>query len=596
MNKYFTLIFTLGNLSLSLLFSQDEGGALPINLAAYGGTESILLIWDIPSDNEIEEIQLFRSSELTSSYDMIDLDEMVRDRYLDRDVITGVLLFYRVEIQMADGARYSSSIKTPALARSFDLLEYERIMESVVTEYPQTISLKDEIIDIHSFNSSLLQDYFAIQSPIDIENLQMLNLFLLTEKVNFSSFINVFGLKGLTQIEPLFNGFEIELMENYLNVSFQQLEPIYRQNLLLSPEEWNQEKANLLTVITTKLASGKDIIRQDKNFIESLSAIKMTGLIRDNESFRIHLTQLFETISHVQLMNGDEMIEVHLNEYSDMVVIPDTWNHVELWLNDDLIQSIPTIYENGSMTISLDDQYYFKDKATTAQVVKSIPDQEFELNELMFNSFDKKINIEIAGQSNDFTVLGVFLNDSLLFEWEPNPTFQILYYDSSAILPENAQFGWLHLCQFENENWEIIESRPLNLNKPFHEGKIPDRESWSDLSFKTFGRANDLTKSSQAVNLIPEIFALYQNYPNPFNSSTKITFDLLEASIVNVFVSDARGRKIEVFLDEVFLVNGTYSFTWSGEFQSSGIYFVTVEAQSGDYLPFVMSRKMIYLK
>jgi hypothetical protein len=154
----------------------------------------------------------------------------------------------------------------------------------------------------------------------------------------------------------------------------------------------------------------------------------------------------------------------------------------------------------------------------------------------------------------------------------------------------------MHLCQFENDKWEIIESRPLKLDRSYHEVKVPDMGSWSELSFVTFGEANDITKSTQVTQMIPEIFALYQNYPNPFNSSTKITFDLLEESVVSLFVTDARGRKLDIFLDEVFLENGTYSFNWSGEFRSSGVYFITVEAQSAEYLPVVMSRKMIYLK
>jgi len=159
MNKNFIFIFALGILSLSQLFSEERE-SLPIKLEAYGGTESILLIWDIPSEGEIEEILLFRSRELVSIYDSIDLDDIIIDRYLDKDVIAGNLLFYRVEIQMVDGKHYSSPIQTPALARPLDILENERTLDSVVKEYPSTILLKDEIIDIHSFNTSLILGFF----------------------------------------------------------------------------------------------------------------------------------------------------------------------------------------------------------------------------------------------------------------------------------------------------------------------------------------------------------------------------------------------------------------------------------------------------
>ncbi len=586
----------LGILSPLLLCAAVKEKSVSINLEAYGGAESILLIWDLPNEDNIASIQLFRSSDLMSSYEIIDLDETIRDRYLDRNVQTGELLFYRIEIQMFDGTVYSSPFKTPALARPLDMLEKERIIESNVNEYPETIFSIDEIVNIHSFNSTLLHDYFVKQFPLEIENIQILQMYLLMEEVDFSSFINVFSLEDLKVLKFLFDDFDKEVIENYIDDSFQKLEPIFRQNLLLSPAEWNREKLDLLRVITTKLKAGKDIYYEDQVFLESLPEMRIAGLIRGEDTLKVQIIQLVETASPVQLKNGDESVEVNLFENPVITIIPNTWEYVELWLNNKLIQSVPVIYEKGTMTISLDNQFIFDDESRTVQIIRSIPDHEYELNEIGFKSFNNKLSIEISGQSEGFNELGVFIDDSLLFEWETSPTFNLSYLDSSSILTENRDFNWLHLCQYENDKWEIIESRPLKLDSSYHEGKVPDMGSWSELSFVTFGEANDITKSTQVTQMIPEIFALYQNYPNPFNSSTKITFDLLEESVVSLFVTDARGRKLDIFLDEVFLENGTYSFNWSGEFRSSGVYFITVEAQSAEYLPVVMSRKMIYLK
>jgi hypothetical protein len=41
---------------------------------------------------------------------------------------------------------------------------------------------------------------------------------------------------------------------------------------------------------------------------------------------------------------------------------------------------------------------------------------------------------------------------------------------------------------------------------------------------------------------------------------------------------------------------GIYSYNWNGEKFSSGLYFMTIQAQTDDYLPIIFSRKMIYLK
>ena len=172
----------LGILSPLLLCAAVKEKSVSINLEAYGGAESILLIWDLPNEDNIASIQLFRSSDLMSSYEIIDLDETIRDRYLDRNVQAGELLFYRIEIQMFDGTVYSSPFKTPALARPLDMLEKERIIESNVNEYPETIFSIDEIVNIHSFNSTLLHDYFVKQFPLEIENIQILQMYRSEER------------------------------------------------------------------------------------------------------------------------------------------------------------------------------------------------------------------------------------------------------------------------------------------------------------------------------------------------------------------------------------------------------------------------------
>ena len=51
-----------------------------------------------------------------------------------------------------------------------------------------------------------------------------------------------------------------------------------------------------------------------------------------------------------------------------------------------------------------------------------------------------------------------------------------------------------------------------------------------------------------------------------------------------------------LFFEENKMNKGLYSYTWNGENFSSGLYFMTIQAQIDDYLPIIFSRKMIYLK
>ncbi len=67
-------------------------------------------------------------------------------------------------------------------------------------------------------------------------------------------------------------------------------------------------------------------------------------------------------------------------------------------------------------------------------------------------------------------------------------------------------------------------------------------------------------------------FRLEQDYPNPFNPSTKIKFDLPDASNVTLVVYDVLGRQVAE------LANGHYEagyhlVTWNAAVQASGIYY-----------------------
>ena len=45
-----------------------------------------------------------------------------------------------------------------------------------------------------------------------------------------------------------------------------------------------------------------------------------------------------------------------------------------------------------------------------------------------------------------------------------------------------------------------------------------------------------------------------------------------------------------------FFNSGIYNYLWEGENLSSGIYFITLQAEVNNIQPVVFSRKMIYLK
>mgnify|MGYP000020521835 FL=1 len=598
MNRIKLNIFALGILFPFLLFGADIEGNTSIKLDAYGGPGSILLIWDLPENEIISSIRIFRSNDMMSTYEIIDLDGIITDRYLDNDLFTHDLLFYRLEMETIDSRILSSAYHTPAFARSMDTQHLDKIIAELEQSYPVTFSARSEITDIHEFESVLIYDFILNHIPSEISQMNALQMYLLMEEINFDSFLNILSVEDFKACTFLFADNDPSALHDYIENAFNELEPLFRQQVLFAPAEWHDEKLDLIDILNRKFSSAIEIYRDDSAFLESLPPVLITNLVKDSSGLKISINRFRVNESSIELHMNEESISVPF-EYNDsqMISIPSHWEYVELLIAGDVVQSLPVVNEEGVLSIALDDQYIFSDEIFDLKTMRSIPEQDFQLNEIAYNAIEQKLSVEIAGNSDWSIQLGLFINDSLLWVWNSVPGFEMSFLDSNWVLMTSKENGWLHLCQVnENDAWKILESRPLHLQESFHESKVPDLGTWTALSFSTFGESNDITRSQQNKQFIPEIFALYQNYPNPFNSNTNITFDLLDEATVSLYVADAKGRKLQVYLDEIFLEKGFYSFNWSAEFQSSGIYFITLQAQTSDYLPVAMSRKMIYLK
>ena len=533
-----------------------------------------------------------------STYKIIDLDGIITDRYLDKDLFSDELYFYRLEMETIDQRILSSAHETPAFAKPKDAEYLEQNITELQQSYPVTVSAYLELTDIHEFKSVLIHDYILKHISFNISQIHMLQMYLLMEEIHIESFLNILSIEEFKACQLLFAEKDLSSLFEYFEIAFNEFNLLLRQQILLTPLEWQEEKANLLKILENKFYEAVNIYENDEIFLESLPSIRATNLVKDSSGVKIHLHQFEDLGSSVELYMNEESIPVFFeNGNSQMIAIPDDWKYVELLIAENVVQTLPILNEEGLLSIAMDDQYLFADEITDVRTMRSIPKQDFQLNEIAYIDMENKLQVEVAGNSDWSTELGLFMNDSLLWEWYSIPEFSVSFIDSNWILQMSNDYNWLHLCRVnENDEWEILESRPLIMGESFFESKVPDLGTWTKLSYSSFGESNDITRTQKTHQLIPEIFALYQNYPNPFNSSTNITFDLLEDANVSLFVADARGRKLKVFLEEIFLESGFYSFDWSPEYQSSGVYFITLQAQLGDYLPIVMSRKMIYLK
>ncbi|MCB9358150.1 MAG: T9SS type A sorting domain-containing protein [Calditrichaeota bacterium] len=103
----------------------------------------------------------------------------------------------------------------------------------------------------------------------------------------------------------------------------------------------------------------------------------------------------------------------------------------------------------------------------------------------------------------------------------------------------------------------------------------------------TVGEVESLVEPHSSV--VSE-FALHQNFPNPFNPSTQISYDLADATNVNLAVFDLLGRQVAT------LVNGAqnagrYTVNFDASSLPSGMYFYRLETKN-----FTDMKKMMLLK
>jgi len=88
---------------------------------------------------------------------------------------------------------------------------------------------------------------------------------------------------------------------------------------------------------------------------------------------------------------------------------------------------------------------------------------------------------------------------------------------------------------------------------------------------------------------------LAQNYPNPFNPSTKIDFELPENANVTLKVFDIAGKEVAVILNE-HKAAGYYTNSFNSNGLSSGIYFYSINAVTGNGNKYSEVKKMMLVK
>jgi len=101
----------------------------------------------------------------------------------------------------------------------------------------------------------------------------------------------------------------------------------------------------------------------------------------------------------------------------------------------------------------------------------------------------------------------------------------------------------------------------------------------------------DTTNAIDNSAHVAKAFILYQNYPNPFNPTTDISYQLPQASRINLSIYNLLGQKVATLVNKQQPA-GTFKVRWNATGFVSGLYFYRIETNKG----FVQTRKLILLK
>ena len=266
-----------------------------------------------------------------------------------------------------------------------------------------------------------------------------------------------------------------------------------------------------------------------------------------------------------------------------------------LFRSDVFIQNLPLIIRDA-IICTIEGDLIPMDSTSPGFIKVGRKKSSLLLNEINWNPFSRRLGIELMAKEDIDEVYTIKNNEMILWEISVPAGLNKQYVDSTLILNQEVSFPVVITLEslFEDIS-QFIEYIVLD-SLPFSISRLPDGQSWHYSNTQTLGLSNNQSNISLSEQFVPELFILYQNYPNPFNGQTKISFDLLEDAIINLYITDATGRIHDKIVEEEYKNSGIHNYVWDGNGRSTGIYFITLVAKINDAPPAIFSRKMIYLK
>jgi hypothetical protein len=584
--KYKILLVRLAFFFSVIIGNNTEKDAI-VDLSVYDGQGGLLIEWFAPGSIQVKEVKVLRKKIGESNFILLSTFPYNIGRYLDKGCLEDTRYYYKIEITQNNGTVITSDVKRPSFGTCLE--SQNGIVKNIKIKSLRSLIIFDLL---NSLDNSKLDNQ---KKSLSI----LLNSILEKKTVNW---IENFPLKYLKESAPLINHFSLLLGEYPAVERAIKYQPIFSNTMLLTPTEWISNFSNEIITLQNEWILLEAAYPQAINYFDKIDPMKIVKCSYDQDHkpvvnlFFFHPEKLIN--KELFFLHDDQYIEIDIskisNERNQEVKIPEYWDHISLMMNDTLIEKYDLIKNKNII-------YTLKGELIPALDVKSPfikVEREYSdlrINEVQWNNLTQKLNLELTYDLKPTDHYSVSCSSQNLWELKSETDFKNNFIDSSFNIGsfglESKVIAINIIEKSQNRALEYIVLNELSFLRARNE-----ELKWSQVDKETFGRSNKESNLNYDSSLVPELFVLYQNYPNPFNGQTRIAFDLLGDAVVSLFVADATGRIHNKILEKEFITSGSYTFLWNGDKRSTGIYFITLQAQVDELPPAIISRKMIYLK
>ena len=561
--------------------------ATAIDVSVYNGEGSILLNWSFPDSIKVKNTIIYGQKFGDEQYKELAMLPPDIYYFLDTNCEPGSRYFYKVLVKDIYNNLYHSTASELPFG-SCDIIENPSLFDK-------------NIKSVNDLLNKYVKEQLYPNIPNDSFNKLLEKLF--EEEVHDYKWIENFTphlLKSYAQIIDKTN--EIILNQN-LYLGLMSYEKLYRNQFLLNPEMWKNQIEKAVSLVRVNWRILYDGYPNAIAMLNKLDPIRIVA----SENFQLKNPKITLTIFHLDQLKSKEWYLLSGNEYINLekflrtdigtivVDVPQYWHNVSLMMEGLIVQTVPILIEKSILyTLEGDIIPNTGDSPNLIKIKKE--KSHIWLNELNWDFKSKIFHVEIAGIKQLGEKYLIRDQEKIIWSIDLRNSFEEQYLDSVFSLGENFDFPLTLEFEMVNDSLQkSFEYIVLDTVSKFI-ARVNNNGPWVSTISNTLGSTNTINQNEYDSELVPQLFVLYQNYPNPFNGQTRITFDLLEDAMVTLYVTDATGRVKDKILEEEFFNSGIYNYLWEGENLSSGIYFITLQAEVNNIQPVVFSRKMIYLK